>query len=166
MLYHRSFTIGWMYRSTLDTCERGGFLAGFGFSHNPCKIMLRPRAPTELSMGWFWAFPFGPIHAFRVLPVMHTFSDHFTPFVFGSFCPFAHPTVSIARVHSCTWILSTLLKLVVPFLPSFLHPAAQRGSTLFWLNCRLPLRTPFLHPVPRRWAIAFNIFSACLNWST
>lgn len=70
-------------------------------------------------------------------------------------------------VHSSTLISSTLLnRAVLSLLPAFSYPAAWRESPGFWLNCRLALRLPFLHPVPRHWSMAFNMFSPCLNWST
>lgn len=100
-----------------------------GFSNNPCKMMrtrsdrdvhtllVVPVWTTSFSVA-LWAPPVG--HIFKCEPDFH-FS-----FVFGAFCSVCL-TVSLARVHSCTRISSTLLNLAVPSLSSFPHPAAQRG---------------------------------------
>lgn len=138
------------------------------FSNNPCKTM-RTRSDRPVHTLVLIICFLIPFMGFSVSPVRGTFLNMIQ--ICTSLLSSVHSvlvclTVSLARVHSCTRISSTLLNLAVPSLPSFPHPAAQRGSTVFWLNCRLTLRTPFLHPVPRRQSIAFNIFSACLNWST
>lgn len=114
MLYHRSFTIGWMCRSTLGTCERGGFLA---FSHNPCKITLRARAPTELSMGWFWTFPIWSHSVTSHAPIFRSLHS-FCPWSVLSFCASHRVRCTCAFLYMNFKYIIKASRPVSPLLPS------------------------------------------------
>lgn len=65
-LYHRSFMIGWVYWSTLGTCEPAAFLAWLAALAFPIIHVKRwEHAQTHLSIRWFWSFVFGPIHGLQ-----------------------------------------------------------------------------------------------------
>lgn len=68
------------------------------------------------------------------------------------------PSIYLAIVHSCALIQSTLLNITVTSLH---HPLVCGKNTL--LIELSPSIASFLHPVPRHWSIAFNIFPVSLN---
>lgn len=94
-----------------------------GFSNNPCK-MRRTHAQTEMSVHWFGHLFLVPLMAIGVSPVRGTLLSMLQ--IFSSLLSWVHsvvvrPTVSHARVHSCTRISSPWLNLAVlssPLLPS------------------------------------------------
>lgn len=55
-LYHHSFMIGWVYWSTLGTCERAGFLARLAALAFPIiHVKWWEHAQTEMSIRCLWS---------------------------------------------------------------------------------------------------------------
>lgn len=183
--------IGWVHRNALCTCELviWWFLeltANSGMPFSMCFQLLEDNAvdrgfkKKHSAVYRLMADSLAGLHGFCSMFLFAHFSCSVTVlrFILLSwlslylglwFTQWLYHIMDLAHYRTFHYTNSKyIIKHSYPVsLPFFWSPLPARCESWgLWLNCRLPLHPPVLHPVPRHWSIAFNITSACHNWST